>query len=86
MFVDTSLGDEVFAIGAYANNTSARTSNDEDNILAQQAATIDPFLEYVYLGDDASEGLLMWTQLAVNVSNIIEVTLLKLLALQDLLN
>ncbi|TKA22554.1 hypothetical protein B0A50_08124 [Salinomyces thailandicus] len=53
----------------YSTNDVAITSNDDDMWSVVQADTYyDPFAEFIYLGDDVSEGLLAWVQIGVNVS------------------
>lgn len=40
--------------------------NKDDIILLQEARTIDPFVEYVFLGDDVSDGIFGWISLGLD--------------------
>ncbi|KAJ6527077.1 Intradiol ring-cleavage dioxygenase [Mycena capillaripes] len=67
-FMDQSLITAVEVTVPYANNTQDLTTNAEDSILAQEADTIDPVLEYVLLGDTIGEGLMMWAAMGIDTS------------------
>ncbi|KAK3381949.1 Intradiol ring-cleavage dioxygenase, partial [Podospora didyma] len=66
VFFDQALIDQVEATGVYKTNTQPLMLNANDGILRQEAATTDPFVEYVLLGDTVEEGLLGWIAFAVN--------------------
>lgn len=68
MFFDQSLITEVEATETYSVNTQALTTNAEDSILLQEAATSDPFVEYVLLGDTVEDGLLGWIAFGINTT------------------
>lgn len=68
IFFDQDLQSEVYALTPYTSNTQTQTTNSEDSILAQEAATSDPFLEYVLLGDTLSDGLLGWLSFGINTT------------------
>jgi protocatechuate 3,4-dioxygenase beta subunit len=68
IFFDTDLIDLVEATAPYTTNTQNVTTNEEDGILAQEAADVDPMLEYVLLGDDVSAGLFGWLVVGVDSS------------------
>ncbi|KAG7443503.1 extracellular dioxygenase-like protein [Guyanagaster necrorhizus] len=72
-FFDQDLITVVEATSPYTSNTQQLTTNANDSILAQEVedATdgIDPVLEYVYLGDDVSDGLLAWGSMAIDLSS-----------------
>lgn len=68
VFFDTDLIDLVEATAPYTANTQNVTTNEEDSILAQEAADVDPMLEYVMLGDDVSAGLFGWIVIGVDSS------------------
>ncbi|GAB1736472.1 hypothetical protein NU219Hw_g7622t1 [Hortaea werneckii] len=69
VFYPESLRSAVEAIEPYASNTQAITSNDDDMWSIVQADTYyDPFPEFIYLGDDVSDGLMAWIQIGVNTS------------------
>ncbi|KAF7346952.1 Aromatic compound dioxygenase [Mycena venus] len=67
-FMDQSLISEVETTAPYASNAQTLTTNEEDSILAQEAGTIDPMLEYVLLGDKIADGLMMWAAMGIETS------------------
>lgn len=69
-FFDQSLIGLVEATDPYTSNTQALTTNEEDGILAQLTAdsTSDPLFNYVYFGDDVTDGLFAWILVGVNTS------------------
>jgi hypothetical protein len=40
--------------------------NANDGILAEEADEIDPFMEYVFLGDDVSDGIFAWISVGID--------------------
>lgn len=54
------------ATSPYSTNTQEQTLNSADNILAEEAASMDPFLEYVLLGNDISDGVLGWISIGID--------------------
>jgi hypothetical protein len=68
VFFDQDLITEIDTIFPYSENTQVITLNADDQIAAQAAEDIDPFMEYVLLGDSLSDGVLAWTSIGVNVS------------------
>lgn len=66
VFFDQDLIYEVEATSVYAANTQKLTLNEDDGILAQEAATSDPFVEYVLLGDTVEDGLLGWLAFGID--------------------
>ena len=60
VFFDQDLISDVEATGVYASNTQQLTTNDQDSILAEEAESSDPFVQYVLLGETVEEGLLGW--------------------------
>ncbi|CAN8106041.1 unnamed protein product [Discula destructiva] len=68
VFFDQSLIAEVEATSVYSVNTQELTLNSEDSILLQEAATSDPFVEYVLLGDTVEDGLLGWISFGINTT------------------
>lgn len=68
LFFDQDLISQVEATSAYSSNTQALTTNAEDMILSQEAANIDPFLEYVLLGNSIEDGVFAWIAMGVNAS------------------
>ncbi|KAI1090153.1 Intradiol ring-cleavage dioxygenase [Rostrohypoxylon terebratum] len=69
LFWPDDLRAEVEATYPYNTNTVALTTNDEDmwSILAADSS-FDPMPQYIYLGDDISDGLFAWIQIGVNAS------------------
>ncbi|KAF1849849.1 aromatic compound dioxygenase [Cucurbitaria berberidis CBS 394.84] len=74
MFFDQDLISLVEQQEPYASNTQELTTNAEDSILAEEAATVDPLIEYVLLGDDVSEGLFGWLSFGMDTSNSFNIT------------
>jgi protocatechuate 3,4-dioxygenase beta subunit len=70
LFFDTALLDAVAQISPYAENTQTVTENSEDSILAQSAVqgASDPFFQYVYLGEDVSDGVYAWVTVGINTN------------------
>ncbi|KAF1997618.1 aromatic compound dioxygenase [Amniculicola lignicola CBS 123094] len=69
VFYPESLVSAVEATAPYNTNTQAYTSNDEDMWSIVQAENdYDPFPEFIYLGDDITDGLLAWIQIGINVT------------------
>lgn len=66
VFFDQELIYEVEATSVYAANTQQLTLNEDDGILAEEAATSDPFVEYVLLGDTVEDGLLGWLAFGID--------------------
>lgn len=42
------------------------TLNSDDSILGEELDTIDPFMEYVYLGDNLSDGIFAWISVGMD--------------------
>lgn len=66
LFFDQDLYTEVLATAPYSSNTQALTTNEQDFILAQEAANGDPILEYTYLGSKVEDGLFGWIAFGVD--------------------
>ncbi|KAI3398446.1 hypothetical protein diail_9127 [Diaporthe ilicicola] len=61
------LAPEVETLEPYSLNTVAVTTNDEDMWAPLSAdPSFDPFPQFVYLGDDVSDGLFAWIQIGIN--------------------
>lgn len=53
----------------YNTNDQEVTTNDEDMwSIVQADAAYDPFPEFIYLGDDITDGLFAWIQIGINAS------------------
>lgn len=69
LFWPEDLRQEVEALEPYASNTVEVTTNDEDMWAPLSAdESFDPFPQFVYLGDDVSDGLFAWIQIGINSS------------------
>ncbi|KAL5120190.1 hypothetical protein ACEQ8H_002016 [Pleosporales sp. CAS-2024a] len=68
IFFDQSLIGLVEQEAPYTSNTQTLTENARDFILASEAATTDPFVEYVLLGDNVSDGLFGWLAFGVDLT------------------
>lgn len=69
LFYPEDLRSAVEAVYPYTLNTQAVTSNDDDMwSIVQTDDSYDPFPQFVYLGDDITDGLFAWIQIGVNAS------------------
>lgn len=69
LFFPEDLRTAVEATYPYNLNTDDATSNEDDMWSVIQAdASYDPFPQFVYLGDDITDGLFAWIQIGVNAS------------------
>lgn len=74
VFFDQDLISKVEEFEPYNTNTQELTTNSEDDILAEEADTIDPFVQYVYLGDKLEHGIFAWISAAIDVDGDTSVT------------
>ena len=74
VFFDQDLITAVELTVPYANNTQPLTDNADDSILAQEAATSDPVVEYSLLGKDVADGIFAWIAFGIDLSNEYTVT------------
>ncbi|KAB8069418.1 Intradiol ring-cleavage dioxygenase [Aspergillus leporis] len=74
LFFDQDLISVVEETSPYSTNTQELTTNAEDQILAEEADTIDPFAEYVFLGDDVSDGIFSWISIGIDATESTSVT------------
>ena len=74
MFFDQDLITLADTVEPYASNEQEVTSNSDDSILAEEAEDVDPFVEYVMLGDDISEGLFGWLAFGMDSTNSYNIT------------
>ncbi|KIY67636.1 aromatic compound dioxygenase [Cylindrobasidium torrendii FP15055 ss-10] len=68
LFFDQSTITEVELLAPYNTNTQELTTNEEDGIMEEEAADIDPVMQYVYLGDSAEDGFVMWAAMGIDTS------------------
>ncbi|KAM3434789.1 hypothetical protein NHJ13734_005856 [Beauveria thailandica] len=75
-FFDQDLIAAADKVSPYSENKQELTENSSDSILSEEAGTdgVDPFMNYVYLGDDLSEGLFAWLAFGINTTYSSEVT------------
>ena len=66
LFFDQNLQAKVEAYKPYSSNAQALTMNVEDGILASEADTSDPIMEYVFLGRHVSDGILGWISIGID--------------------
>jgi protocatechuate 3,4-dioxygenase beta subunit len=69
LFWNEELRSAVEATYPYNTNTQAITTNADDMwSIVQAGTTYDPFPEFMYLGDDITDGLLAWIQIGINTT------------------
>jgi hypothetical protein len=68
LFFDQHLINDVETNYPYTTNTQPLLNNSKDTILQQESRTIDPFIEYVYLGDSPADGIFGWISMGMDVS------------------
>ncbi|KAK0202066.1 aromatic compound dioxygenase [Desarmillaria ectypa] len=71
LFFDQSLITVVEKTSPYTTNTQRLTENEDDSILVNTVTRtngVDPILEYVYLGNSISDGLLLWGSMGIDLS------------------
>lgn len=67
LFYPEALRSAVEATYPYNTNTVDVTTNDGDMwTIVQADASYDPFPEFLYLGDDITDGLFAWIQIGIN--------------------
>ncbi|KAG9190724.1 hypothetical protein G6011_08812 [Alternaria panax] len=74
MFFDQDFITLADTVEPYASNEQEVTSNSGDSILAKEAEDVDPFVEYIMLSDDISEGLFGWLAFGMDSSNSYNIT------------
>ena len=68
-FFDQKLITEVTKIHPYSSNTQQLLPNAQDSIFAQEANSMDPVYNYVYLGNGPQDGILAWITIGINPNN-----------------
>lgn len=67
LFYPEELRTAVEATSPYNTNTVDITSNDDDMwSIVQADSSYDPFPQFLYLGDDITDGLFAWIQIGIN--------------------
>lgn len=75
MYFDQDLISKVEETAPYNANEQELTTNAEDGILEEEAATgVDPIMSYVMLGDSVEDGLLAWLAFGVDMSFVRNIT------------
>ncbi|KAG0130108.1 Intradiol ring-cleavage dioxygenase [Tuber indicum] len=67
-FFDQSLISAVSAVAPYSTNEQEATPNANDTILAEEADSMDPVMEYALLGDEVEDGILAWITVGLDAS------------------
>ncbi len=69
-FFDQSLIGAVNEVEPYASNTQTLSTNAQDSIMSEEAATegVDPIMEYTLLGDSIEDGLFAWLAFGIDSS------------------
>ncbi|KAK0454213.1 aromatic compound dioxygenase [Desarmillaria tabescens] len=73
VFFDQDLINSVEATSPYTSSTYSITLNENDPdfvsaVTPETGTGVDPVLDYVYLGDDLSDGLLLWGTVGVDLT------------------
>lgn len=69
IFFDQDLISEVEKGAPYTDNTQEITTNADDSIMSEEAATgTDPVVNYVLLGDHVSQGIFAWISIGINAT------------------
>ncbi|KAH8692910.1 Intradiol ring-cleavage dioxygenase [Talaromyces proteolyticus] len=69
LFYNTVLRNAVEKTYPYNTNTQPVVTNEEDRFTPGQADNdYDPFPEFLYLGDDITDGLFAWIQVGINMT------------------
>lgn len=68
LFFDQDLISQVEATEPYSSNTQDITLNSDDSILGQEADSMDPFVQYLFIGDKIEDGILAWIRIGIDSS------------------
>ncbi|KAL4922955.1 intradiol ring-cleavage dioxygenase [Aspergillus undulatus] len=74
IYFDQDLITEVEKTVPYTSNTQELTKNSDDSLLPAEAETTDPFMEYVFLGDDISDGVFAWISIGIDAKRDVPVS------------
>lgn len=69
IFLDQDLITASGTVAPYSTNTQELTLNADDTILSEEGATTDPVVNYTYLGDDISDGILAWVAFGIDMTS-----------------
>lgn len=68
IFFDQDLIYEADTVFPYTTNPNAIHLNADDYALAIEANTTDPIANYLYLGDEISDGIIAWLTVGINTT------------------
>ena len=74
IFFDQDLISEVETASPYNTNKQAITRNLEDYLLFEEAEVMDPMVEYVFLGDDITDGIMAWISIGIDPTADADIT------------
>lgn len=74
MFFDQDLLTAVGEVTPYSSNTQDLTTNAEDSIMSSESDGYDPVVEYIYVGDDVSEGIFAWIAFGMDATAAYNIT------------
>jgi hypothetical protein len=74
IFFDQDLISLVETTAPYNTNTQETTLNSDDQILSEEAADMDPFVEWIQLSDDITDGIMAWISIGIDPTADDEVT------------
>lgn len=66
IFFDQDLISKVETTSPYNTNEQVLLTNAEDYLLFEEAAGMDPFVEYILLGDDITDGIMAWISIGID--------------------
>jgi hypothetical protein len=70
IFFDQQLIYDVDTIYPYTLNPNAVLLNADDYVLAIEGNTTDPVANYVYVGDDLKDGLVVWVTVGIDPNDV----------------
>lgn len=65
---------QVDTVAPYSENTQPLTTNAEDSIFSEEAATSDPVVEYSLIGDTIADGIFAWVSFGVDLTQKFDVS------------
>lgn len=66
IFFDQDLISRVEATEPYNSNTQRLTLNSDDWILKEEAESVDPFVQYILIGDTIEDGIMAWIRVGID--------------------
>ncbi|KFY21537.1 hypothetical protein V493_07330 [Pseudogymnoascus sp. VKM F-4281 (FW-2241)] len=74
IFFDQDLISQVDTVAPYSENTQPLTTNAEDSIFAEEAATSDPVVEYSLIGETIADGIFAWVSFGVDLTQQLSIS------------